>query len=53
MLAHNISGRCWWYNSGGSTTNIPLHFVAMQKVAAMGQSDRKASDTEVQMKVWN
>jgi len=31
-------------------TNIPLHVVAMLKMAAEGQSDRLVSDMEVQMK---
>jgi len=29
------------------STNIPLHFVTMQQMAAEGQSDRVASDTEL------
>jgi len=31
------------------SNNIPLHFVAIRQMAAEGQSDRMASDTEVQM----
>jgi len=31
-------------------TNILLYFVAMQQTTAEGQSDRMASDMEVQMK---
>ena len=33
-----------------STTNIPLHFVAVQQVAAEGQSDTIASHMEACMK---
>jgi len=29
-------------------TNIPLHFVAMQQMAAEEQSDKTVADTEVQ-----
>ncbi len=31
-------------------TNIPLHFVAVQQMAAEGHSDKMASDTGVRMK---
>jgi len=31
-------------------TYIPVHFVAMQQMAAEGQSDKMASDMEVHMK---
>jgi len=31
-------------------TSIPLHVVAMQQIAAEGQSDKMASDTEVHTK---
>ena len=31
-------------------TNIPLHFIAMQQMAAEGQPDKMASDIEVHMK---
>jgi len=33
-------------------TNILLHFVAVQQVAAEGQSDKMASDIKVRMKQW-
>jgi len=35
---------------GQPSTNIPLHFVAVQQMAAEWQSDRKVSDMEVCMK---
>jgi len=31
-------------------TDVPLHFVTMQQMAAQGQSDRMASDMEVHVK---
>ena len=39
-----------WQQRLNLTTNILLHFIAMQQVAAEGQSDKMASDTEVYMK---
>ena len=51
ILAHNIKGGCWWYDNRLNLPNsIPLHFVAMWQTAAEGQSDKMASNMEVQMK---
>ena len=40
-------GRCWRLNL---PTNILLHFVAVQQMAAEGQSDKMASNMKVHMK---
>ena len=39
-----------WQQRVNLLINIPLHFVAVQQMAAEGQSDRMASDMEVCMK---
>lgn len=50
MLAHNISGGCWWYGVDVvSSTNTPINFVAMQHMEKEGQSDKTASDIEMCM----
>ena len=41
MLASHTRGRCWRSNP---PTSIPLHFVALELVAAEGQSDKMESD---------
>jgi len=50
MLAQEISGGWWLYgNRLNPPTNIPLHFVSVQQMAAEGLSDRMVSDNEVWM----
>ena len=39
-----------WHERLNLPTNIPLHVIAVQQVPAEGQSDKKVSDTEEQMK---
>jgi len=39
-----------WQQRLSLPANIPLHFVAVQQMAAVGQSDRMASDVEECMK---
>jgi len=39
-----------WQQRLNLSTSIPFHVVVVQQMAAEGQSDRMASDTEVRMK---
>ena len=48
MLAHDVRGGYWWYGSIGRTVPTMLLLVfAMQQMAAEGQTDKMACETEV------
>jgi len=49
-LTHNVRGRGWWYGSGGWTFLSIFHFVAVQQMAAEGQTDNLEPNTEVHLK---